>query len=71
VLDFAIYDLSSLSLSGATDDPIGSLVFCGPLNTKWTICNGRIISESDNITNLELSKTIEIHNILSKNLLNK
>ena len=69
--DFAIYDLSSLSLSGAVDDPIGSLVFCGPLNTKWTICNGKIISESNNITNLELGKTIDIHNTLSKNLLNK
>ena len=69
--DFAIYDLSNLSLAGAVDDPIGSLVFCGPLNTKWTICNGKIISESNNITNLELGKTIDIHNTLSKNLLNK
>ena len=39
--------------------------------TKILSKNGKIISESNNITNLELSKTIEIHNILSKNLLNK
>ena len=41
------------------------------INLFDTICNGKIISESDNITNLELGKTIDIHNTLSKNLLNK
>ena len=68
--DFAIYDLSSLELAGAVDDPIGALIFCGPLRTKYTICNGKVLSEDDKIKNLNLEKTILKHNLFSRNILN-
>ena len=68
--DFAIYDMSSLELAGAVDDPVGALIFCGPLRTKYTICNGKVLSEGDEIKNINLEKTILKHNQFSKNLLN-
>ena len=68
--DFAIYDMSSLELAGAVDDPIGALIFCGPLRTKYTICNGKVLSVGDEIKNINLEKTILKHNKFSKNLLN-
>ena len=68
--DFAIYDKNSLELSGSVDDPLAGLIFCGPLKTEWTICNGKIISERNHINNIDLPLTIEKHNKLSLNLLN-
>ena len=68
--DFAIYDLSNLELAGAVDDPIGALIFCGPLKSKYTICNGKILSEDNNIINLDIEEIITKHNTLSQSLLN-
>ena len=68
--DFAIYDTSSLELAGSVEDPIGGLIFCGPLKTKWTICNGHIISEHNNIKNINIEDTINQHNSLSRKLIN-
>ena len=68
--DFAIYDLSNLELAGAVDDPVGALIFCGPLKSKYTICNGKILSVDNNIINLDIEETIAKHNILSLSLLN-
>ena len=68
--DFAIYDLSNLELAGAVDDPIGALIFCGPLKSKYTICNGKILSVDNNIINLDIEETIAQHNTLSLSLLN-
>jgi len=68
--DFAIYDLSNLELAGAVDDPIGALIFCGPLKSKYTICNGKILSVDNNIINLDIEETIAKHNTLSLSLLN-
>ena len=68
--DFAIYDLSNLELAGAVDDPIGALIFCGPLKSKYTICNGKILSVDNNIINLDIEETIVKHNTLSLSLLN-
>ena len=67
--DFAIYDLSSLEFAGAVDDPLAALVFCGPFRTRWTICNGKIISEKSWVKNFDLPDTIEKHNKFSKSLL--
>ena len=67
---FAIYDTSSLELAGSVEDPIGGLIFCGPLKTNWTICNGHIISEHNNIKNINIEDTINQHNSLSRKLIN-
>ena len=68
--DFAIYNSNSLELAGSVEDPIGGLIFCGPLKTRWTICNGQIISENNNIKNISIEDTINQHNSLSRKLIN-
>ena len=68
--DFAIYDSTNLELAGSVEDPIGGLIFCGPLKTRWTICNGQIISENNNIKNINIEDTINQHNSLSRKLIN-
>ena len=67
--DFSIFNLNCLELAGSIEDPLAGLIFCGPLKTEYTICNGKIIAKNGEIINLDLSTTIEKHNDLSQSLL--
>ena len=67
--DFSIFNLNSLELSGAIEDPLSGLIFCGPFKTVYTICNGSVIAKNGEIVNLDLYTAIEKHNDLSKSLL--
>ena len=67
--DLAIYDINSLELSGSMSDPLGGLVFCSPMKSFITICNGKVISKNGQIVNIDLQNTIEKHNLLCKKLL--
>ena len=67
--DLAIYDINSLELSGSMSDPLGGLVFCSPMKSFITICNGKVISKNGQIVNIDLQNTIENHNLLCKKLL--
>ncbi len=68
--DFAIYDLKQIDFSGTSSDPIAALVFCGPVKTKYTICNGKIISENGHMKNFDLNLSLEKHESASKRLIN-
>jgi cytosine/adenosine deaminase-related metal-dependent hydrolase len=67
--DFAVYDLNQISLSGTWSDPLAGLVFCSPMHTAYTICNGRVISESGNMINFDLGVSLDEHKSASKRLL--
>ena len=67
--DFAVYDLKQIALSGTWSDPVAGLVLCTPMRTSYTICNGKIISESGNINNLDLGVSLEEHRSASERLL--
>ena len=67
--DFAVYDLNQISLSGTWSDPLAGLVFCSPMHTAYTICNGKIISEKGNLNNIDIGLFLEKHKVASKNLL--
>ena len=67
--DLAIYDINTLELSGSISDPLGGLVFCSPMKSFITICNGKVISKDGQIVNIDLLNSIENHNSLCKNLL--
>ena len=67
--DFAVYDLNQISLSGTWSDPLAGLVFCSPMHTAYTICNGRVISESGNMSNFDLGVSLDEHKSASKRLL--
>ena len=68
--DFAIYDLKQIDFSGTSSDPIAALVFCGPVKTKYTICNGKIISENGHMKNFDLNLSLEKHASASIRLIN-
>ena len=68
--DFAIYDLNQIDMSGTFSDPIAGLIFCGPIKTKFTICNGNIIAENGHMKNFDLNISLENHKTASKRLLN-
>ena len=68
--DFAIYDLNQIDFSGTSSDPVAALVFCGPVKTKYTICNGKIISENGHMKNFDLNLSLEKHESASKRLIN-
>ena len=68
--DFAIYDLKQIDFSGTSSDPIAALVFCGPVKTKFTICNGNIISENGHMKNFDINMSLEKHALASIRLIN-
>ena len=68
--DFAIYDLKQIDFSGTSSDPIAALVFCGPVKTKFTICNGNIISENGHMKKFDLNLSLEKHSLASNRLIN-
>ena len=63
--DFAIYDLNSIALSGTWSDPLAALVLCSPMQTAYTICNGKIISEKGNLNNIDIGLFLEKDNKIS------
>ncbi len=68
--DFAIYDLKQIDFSGTSSDPVAALVFCGPVKTKYTICNGKIISENGHMKNFDINTSLEKHALASIRLIN-
>ena len=68
--DFAIYDLKQIDFSGTYSDPVAALVFCGPVKTKYTICNGKIISENGHMKNFDINMSLEKHALASIRLTN-
>ena len=56
-------------MSGTSSDPIAALIFCGPIKTKYTICNGSIIAENGHMKNFDLNISLEDHKLASKRLL--
>ena len=68
--DFAIYDLKQIDFSGTSSDPVAALVFCGPVKTKYTICNGKIISENGHMKNFDINMSLEKHALASIRLIN-
>ena len=68
--DFAIYDLKQIDFSGTYSDPVAALVFCGPVKTKYTICNGKIISENGHMKNFDINMSLEKHALASMRLTN-
>ena len=68
--DLAIYDTNSIDLAGTHNDPIAALIFCGPIKTKHTVINGKVVVESGNLTSMNLEKLLRKHRALSIDLIN-
>ena len=66
--DVAIFRLDTIGLAGAGHDPVASLVFCDPGKAAYTIVNGRVVVEDGNVVTVDLSKVVEKHNTLARQL---
>jgi cytosine/adenosine deaminase-related metal-dependent hydrolase len=64
--DLIGYDLEVLELAGAQADPLGALVLCTPGRVSLSIINGRVIVEDGQLLTVDLRRTIERHNALSR-----
>ena len=60
---------TAAAISAGFNAPIAGLVFCSPMKSSLTICNGKIISKKNDIVNIDLINSINKHNILTKQLL--
>jgi len=66
--DLAIFDLNAPALAGALHDPVAALVFCGPISAAHVIVNGRVVVRDGQLTSLDLSRLVERHNELARQL---
>lgn len=67
--DFFAISLKQLETSGALQDPLAALVFCGPLKADYTVVGGRFVVKQGQMVNLDLPAHVEKHNRASRRLL--
>jgi len=68
--DMACFDLNQIDFAGALHDPVAALVFCGPVKTRHTIINGRLVVRDGILTTLELKELMQRHRRFSLDLVN-
>lgn len=68
--DMAIFDMYSVDLAGTHCDPLAALVFCGPVKTKHTIINGKLVVEDGHLTTININSILQEHRKLSTGLIN-
>lgn len=70
--DIAIFNIDRLEYCGALSDPMAALIFAGYHHgTEYTICNGKVVVEHENLTGLDESKLKADANAIAAGLVNK
>lgn len=64
--DVVAYRLDDLAHAGALSAPLGALLTCQPQNVKHSVINGEVVVEDGAFLPFELGPLIEIHNRLSR-----
>ena len=68
--DLAVFDLSSLAYTGALNDPIAALIFCGmDSRAEMVVVNGQIVVKEKQLVRVDEQKIIEGANRASEQLL--
>jgi len=68
--DMAIFDLNQIDFAGALHDPVAALIFCGPVKTRHTIINGRLVVRDGRLTTMDLGELMQRHRKFSMDLVN-
>jgi len=68
--DMAIFDLNQIDFAGALHDPVAALIFCGPVKTRHTIINGRLVVRDGRLTTIDLGELMQRHRKFSMDLVN-
>ncbi|XDZ65841.1 8-oxoguanine deaminase [Alphaproteobacteria bacterium LSUCC0684] len=68
--DMAVFDLNQIDFAGALHDPVAALIFCGPVKTRHTIINGRLVVRDGILTTMDLGELMQRHRKFSLDLVN-
>lgn len=66
--DFVAFDLDQVGFAGARHDPVAALLFCASASVAWSVINGRVVVRDGHFTTIDLPRTLEQHNRLSRQL---
>ena len=69
--DFVAYDLNQIGFIGISADLVAALIFCHPVNVNYSVINGRVVVDQGHLTTIDLPVTMERHNRISVELINK
>jgi cytosine/adenosine deaminase-related metal-dependent hydrolase len=69
--DFIAINLDRLEYAGAGHDPLGTLLFCRPVNVDLSVINGRVVVEKGHIVGLDLERAIARQNKISQEMLKR
>ncbi len=69
--DFVAFRVDGLAHAGGQADPVASLLTCSPGKAWLSVINGKIIVEDGQLLTLNLGPTIERHNKLSREMLER
>jgi cytosine/adenosine deaminase-related metal-dependent hydrolase len=69
--DFIAINLHRLEYAGAGHDPLGTLLFCRPVNVDLSVINGRVVVEKGHIVGLDLERAIARQNKISQEMLKR
>jgi len=68
--DMAVFDLNQIDFAGALHDPVAALIFCGPVKTRHTIINGKLVVRDGILTTMDLGELMQRHRKFSLDLVN-
>ena len=68
--DLALFKIGTIEMTGGDWDPLGALLFCGPMKAATVIINGRAVVRDYALTTIDLPRAIERHRRLSRVLIN-
>jgi len=69
--DFIAVNLDRLEYAGAGHDPLGTLLFCRPVNVDLSVINGRVVVEKGHIVSFDLERAVARQNEISQEMLKR
>ena len=67
--DIASFDCRGIDFAGAEWDLLAGLVFCGPIKTRYTIVNGKIIVEDGHLISMDINRLLTRHRAMTADLM--
>jgi cytosine/adenosine deaminase-related metal-dependent hydrolase len=69
--DFVAFHLNQIGYAGALHDPVAALIFAAPTSVALSVINGRVVVRDRHIVTIDLARTLEQHNRLSRQLVSE
>lgn len=69
--DLAIFDRNIVDFSGTQTDPLAALIFCGPVQPRHVMINGRLVVNDFHLASTDMAKLLERHDTSARQLLTR